>query len=138
MEQSAIRTLLEDRSKAIRKKDLDQLMSYYSSDVIYFDIPGQYIGSDALRGRFTNWFDSYGGEIVQDISDLDIKLNGDTAITSMLIQSGGTLKNGQEVTLQVRTTSCYQKLHGAWLIIHEHVSLPVDLKTGNAILNPAL
>jgi len=136
MEQSTIKTLLEDRSEAIRKKDLNQLMSYYSSDVVYFDIPGQYIGSDALRGRFTNWFNSYEGEIIQDISDLDIKLNDTIAITSMLIRSGGTLKNGQEVKLQARTTSCYQKVNGGWLITHEHVSLPVDLKTGNALLNP--
>ena len=134
MEQSTIKSLLEDRSNAIRKKDLNQLLSYYSSDIIYFDIPGQYIGSDALRGRFTDWFNSYKGEIIQDISDLNITLDTATAITSMLIQSGGTLKNGQTVRLQVRTTSCYQKLNDTWLITHEHVSLPVDLKSRSATL----
>lgn len=133
MEQSVIKTLLEDRSEAIRNKNLDQLMACYSADVIYFDIPGQYIGSAALRGRFTDWFSSYKDEIMQEISDLNVEVSGDIAITSMLIQSGGTLKNGQTVGLGVRTTSCYQRLSGKWLITHEHVSLPVDLKTGTAL-----
>ncbi len=135
MEQSIIKTLLESRSEAIRAKDLDRLMSCYSADIIYFDIPGQYIGSAALRSRFSDCFGSYEDAIVQEVRDLDIKASGNIAIASMLIRSGGTLKNGQEVKLVVRTTSCYQQLNNTWLITHEHVSLPVNLKTGSAILD---
>jgi ketosteroid isomerase-like protein len=29
-------------------------------------------------------------------------------------------------------TDVYRKIHGKWLIFHEHVSFPVDLATGQA------
>jgi ketosteroid isomerase-like protein len=35
----------------------------------------------------------------------------------------------------LRWTACYRKTNGKWLIIHEQVSVPVDLRTGNAILD---
>ena len=67
--QSEISALLDRRSEAARSKDIDQLMSLYSPGVIYFDVvpPLQYVGSDALRGRFLNWFDGFKGSIGQEI-----------------------------------------------------------------------
>jgi hypothetical protein len=29
----------------------------------------------------------------------------------------------------VRVTDVYQKIRGLWFIVHEHVSVPVDLET---------
>jgi ketosteroid isomerase-like protein len=137
MTQSEIRTLLDSRSGAIRIKDIDRLMSHYSPDIIYFDLvpPLQYVGSAALRGRFLEWFESYESGIGQEIHDLNILVNGEIAVTSMLIRSGGTLKNGHEVGLWVRATSSFQRSDHTWLITHEHVSVPVDLKNGNAVMD---
>jgi ketosteroid isomerase-like protein len=52
--QSEIRAFLDNRSEAISTGDLDRLMSFYSPDIVYFDIvpPLQYVGSVALRERF--------------------------------------------------------------------------------------
>ncbi|HEU5121830.1 MAG TPA: nuclear transport factor 2 family protein [Candidatus Saccharimonadales bacterium] len=137
MEQSEITTFLDDRSEAIRAKDIDHLMSFYSGNIIYFDIvpPLQYVGSAALRGRFSEWFNSYEGGIRQDVHSVTSTVNGDIAFVSMLIQSGGTLKNGQEVELWVRATSGLERSTNGWLITHEHVSLPVDLKSQKAVIN---
>jgi ketosteroid isomerase-like protein len=46
MNESEIRTLMDSRSEAIRTKDIDRLMSFYSADIIYFDVvpPLQYVG----------------------------------------------------------------------------------------------
>jgi ketosteroid isomerase-like protein len=116
-------------------KDIDRLISHYSPDIIYFDLvpPLQYIGSAALRDRFLEWFDGYKGGIGQEIRGLHILVSGDIAATSMLIRSGGTLKSGRDVDLWVRATSCCQRSNDRWLITHEHVSLPVDLKSGSAV-----
>jgi ketosteroid isomerase-like protein len=139
MTQSEIRAFLDNRSQSIRMKDIDRLMSHYSPDIIYFDLvpPLQYVGSAALRDRFLEWFDSYHGEIRQEIRDLHIFISGDIAVTSMLIRSGGTLKNGRETELGVRATSSCQRSNHSWLIKHEHISLPVDLRSGKAVMNLA-
>jgi ketosteroid isomerase-like protein len=34
----------------------------------------------------------------------------------------------------LRTTDCYRKVKGKWLIVHEHYSVPVDLSTAKADL----
>jgi len=41
-----------------------------------------------------------------------------------------TDKQGKKLDLTVRVTDVYKKARGRWQIIHEHVSVPVDLETG--------
>jgi len=42
----------------------------------------------------------------------------------------GSDKHGKKLDMQVRVTDAYQKIGGRWLVVHEHVSVPVDLDTG--------
>jgi ketosteroid isomerase-like protein len=42
----------------------------------------------------------------------------------------GTDKQGKKLDLSVRVTDVYKKARGRWLIINEHVSVPVDLDAG--------
>jgi ketosteroid isomerase-like protein len=137
--QAEIRAFLDSRSEAIWTKDLDRLLSFYSPDIVYFDIvpPLQYLGSAALRERFAHWFDGFEGSIGQRIHDLTIKTSGDLAVASMLIRAGGTRTNGHEVEFWVRATSTFQRSANGWLITHEHVSLPADLQSGTAVTNLA-
>ena len=44
----------------------------------------------------------------------------------------GTTKDGSKAEMNFRLTDCLKKIKGKWLIIHEHVSFPVDLATGKA------
>jgi ketosteroid isomerase-like protein len=133
--ESEVRALLERRSDAAWTKDIDQLMSFYSPDIVYFDIvPGlQYTGSAALRPRFLEWFDGFDGPIGQEIRDLHISASGEVAVAYMLIRASGTLKNGREVGYWVRVTSAGRRSEGRWFITHEHVSLPVDFESGRAV-----
>jgi ketosteroid isomerase-like protein len=135
MKDAEIKRLLDSRSTAVRIKDIDRLMSHYASDIIYFDVvpPLQYVGSAALRARFLEWFDGYEGGIGQEIHDLNTWVSGDIGAASALVRSSGTLRNGREVGRWVRTTSCCQRSNDAWLITHEHISVPVDLRSGSVV-----
>ena len=42
---------------------------------------------------------------------------------------------GQKFDAWVRFTECYPKTQGRWLAIHDHISVPVDLDTGKAVLD---
>ena len=132
-----ISAFLERRSEAIRAKDIDRLMSCYAADVVYFDIvpPLRYVGQAALRATFLDWFGRYESGIGQDIDELLVSASGDVAVASMLIRSGGTLKNGTEVGFWVRATTCCQRMEHGWAIVHEHVSLPVDLENRRAVVD---
>jgi len=135
--QSEVRALLDSWSHAIRMKDIDQLMSLYSPDVVYFDCvpPLQYVGSDAVRRNFLRWFDGWKSSIGVEIRDLNILASGNTAIAHMLHGTSGVLKNGREVRYWLRATVGSQRSKQDWLITHEHISMPVDFERGRALMD---
>jgi uncharacterized protein (TIGR02246 family) len=135
--QTEVRTLLDRRSEAALEKDLDRLVSLYAPDVVYFDVvPGlQYRGSAVLRDRFAGWFDAFVGPITINLRDVTILDSGDLAVAHMLNQTSGTLANGQTVSYWVRATVCCRRSPGGWVITHEHVSLPVDVASGRAVMD---
>jgi ketosteroid isomerase-like protein len=44
----------------------------------------------------------------------------------------GPDKDGKPLDITVRVTDVFKKLNGKWLVVHEHVSWPVDMATGKA------
>ena len=135
--QVEIRGLLDAQTEAMRAKDIDQLISLYSPDVAYFDTvpPLQYAGSAALRERFLRWFDGWEGLFEMEIRDVHVLASGDLAVAYRVSRARGTLRNGQKAESWVRATSCCQRSNHRWLITHEHVSWPVDVKSGNAAMD---
>ncbi len=135
--QSEVSALLDSRSEAMRLKDIDRLMALYTPDVVYFDLvpPLQYAGSAALRSRFSDWFGKWESAIGMEIRDLTILPSADVAAAFMLLRASGTLKTGRDVGYWVRTTNAFRRSNDRWLITHEHVSLPVDIGSGSAVMN---
>ncbi|MBB5787957.1 YybH family protein [Jiangella mangrovi] len=137
MDTTEIATFLEDRSEAIRSRDLDRLLSFYAPDIVYFDVvpPLYYAGIEAMRGRFADWFARWAGPIGQDVRDLHVEAGGDVAAAHMLIRTSGTLAAGPEVGYWVRATDVLRRAAGGWAIAHEHVSLPVEFPAGTAAMD---
>jgi ketosteroid isomerase-like protein len=134
---SEISALLDSQSDAMSTKDIDRLMALYSSDVVYFDTvpPLHFAGSAALRGRFLQWFDGWRGLFRVEIRDVHVLASGDIAVAYRFSRARGTLTNGQEAGSWVRATSCCQRSNHGWVITHEHVSWPVDVKSGSVVMD---
>lgn len=134
---SDIESLLESWSDAIRRKDIDRLMSLYSSDIVYYDVvpPLQIKGADSVRRNFLRWFDLWTSSIGQEIQDRNVATSGDVAVAHMLVRASGTLKSGRDVDYWVRATLCCRRANDRWLIAREHVSLPVDFQKGSAVMD---
>jgi len=101
-------------------------MSGYASDVLTFDIvpPLQYLGTDAYRKNYEEWFASWQGPIGYEISDLGITAGDGVAFSHSLNRISGKRTNGEDTDVWVRATACYRKINDKWLITHEHVSVP--------------
>ena len=97
--QAELARLLKDQREAMQAKDIDRLMSHYSRDVVYFDVvpPLQFVGTSALRTRFTQWFESWEGPIEIEIRDLRIVASGDVAFACRFSRAVGTLRGGRQV-----------------------------------------
>lgn len=130
-----VKALLEGWSGATRARDIDRLMSLYAPDAIYFDVvaPLRFTGASEIRRNFLRWFDTWQSAIGVELRELNILVSGDVAAACMLHRTSGTLKDGREVDYWVRATVCSQRSDRGWLIKHEHISFPVDLKSGRVI-----
>lgn len=71
-DESEVTALLDTRVEACEAKNIDQLMSLYSSEIAYFDVvpPEQFTGQDAVRRNFLRWFGEYEGPITLETRDL--------------------------------------------------------------------
>jgi ketosteroid isomerase-like protein len=135
--ESEVRALFDRQFEAIRSSDIERLMSLYVPEVLYFDVvpPLRFDGAAALRRRFSAWFDGFNGPPDVDIDDLRIVTSADLAVATWLSRVRGTLKNGRAVGSWVRVTSCCRRSNHDWLIVHEHVSWPVEAMSGRAAMD---
>ena len=89
-----------------------------------------HLGAAAYRKDWQELFDSFNGPITVELTDLDITADDNLAYSHSIQRVAGTDKQGEKLDLTVRVTDVYKKINGNWLVIHEHVSVPVDLDTG--------
>jgi ketosteroid isomerase-like protein len=45
------------------------------------------------------------------------------------------MTGGQEIDIWLRATVGYRKTDGRWLVVHEHVSVPIDMESGKALFD---
>ena len=136
-DEAQIRTIINERVRAVRDKDIKALLSNHALDILSFDVinPLQYIGADTVRERAEKWFASYQGSIGYEIQDLSITTGDDVSFGHYLFRGSGTLINGGKAEMWVRATVCLRKIDDKWMIVHEHQSVPFDPETGKASLN---
>jgi ketosteroid isomerase-like protein len=118
-------------------KDVDLMMSLFSPDMVSFDIipPLQYVGSDAYRKVWQETFALFQDPIDIEISNLNIMADESVAFSHSFLRLCATMTNGQKIDRWERLTFCFQKIGDKWLIAHEHVSVPADLKTGKSVVD---
>ena len=134
-----IKALEERFVAAIKAKDLDAIMKVYApgQTLVVFDVvpPRQYVGASAYRNDWQKFLDTFEGPITFELTDLDVGADRNLAYSHSIQRVAGTDKQGKKLDLTVRVTDVYKKARGRWLIIHEHVSVPVDLDTDKPDLN---
>ncbi|HEX7243912.1 MAG TPA: SgcJ/EcaC family oxidoreductase [Longimicrobiaceae bacterium] len=135
-DESEIRALIEERVRAVRAKDVDGAMASHAPDVAMFDVidPLRYGGSDAVRERVEAWFGMYDGPIGYEVRDLSVTAGGDVAFCHFLYHVSGTKTDGGKVSMWVRATMGFRRTGGAWVLVHDHESVPFDPETGRASL----
>jgi uncharacterized protein (TIGR02246 family) len=121
---------------AVAAKDVDAIMKFYSPDVFVFDVvpPRQYVGAAAYRADWTGFFAGFAGPVKFEVTDVVASADGTIGYSHSIQHISGKDPKGAAVDMTVRVTDVYRKQGDAWLIVQEHVSVPVDLGTGKADL----
>jgi ketosteroid isomerase-like protein len=133
-----IRALYQSYMEAFNKKDVAKIMSYYvpGSDLFVFDVtpPRQHVGWADYKKDWDDLFAAFTGPVHQELSDLNVTTVGTLAVSHYMVAGYFTGADGTRLTVAVRVTDALRRMHGKWLIFHEHASVPVDLATAKADL----
>ena len=130
---------LEKRyTDAVLAKDLNGIMSCYApgNQLFVFDAvpPREYPSWDAYKKDWQELLGMFPGPLTYSLSEQSITVVGTVAYGHNIQTGQFTRKDGSKLDSVVRVTDVYRKIDGKWLIVHEHVSFPVDLDTGKADL----
>lgn len=125
-DEAQIRQLVDGWARALSAKDVDGAMSVYAAGIVWFDLapPLRYMGADAYRKNWEEWFVTWKGSIGYEVHDLTITTGGDVAFLYSLNRIHGTRTSGEETDVWVRATVCFRKSGGRWMVTHEHFSVP--------------
>lgn len=120
--------------RAMVSGDVSAVLEQCGDEMSMFDVSTQFNGAQVY---ITEWkkFSQYFIEGMQ-ISRRDVRLyiSEDLAVLNCLSKvEHGALKGNLQMPW-CRTTLCLQKREQKWLFVHQHISMPIDLETGKAIV----
>jgi len=114
----------------------DEALNYYGSgdDVELFDFmgpPREFTGHKAIHDHFAELFGEY-KTVKVDFVELKVISDGRLALARSVQHFTVKGPDGKLVESTFRQTDLLRKTHGQWKIIDQHISVPVDMKTGKA------
>jgi uncharacterized protein (TIGR02246 family) len=137
VDEAEIRQQIDRIVEGLRAKDLEGLKQLYATDVVSFDVepPLQHVGIEAKLANWANVF-AFFETVAYEVRDLTLTVGGEVAFGHAFGRLSGTLKDGTATSgMWVRATFCFRKIDGRWLIAHDQVSVPFDIKTGKGVVD---
>ncbi|WP_328647195.1 nuclear transport factor 2 family protein [Amycolatopsis sp. NBC_00348] len=133
----AIRQQVGKIVEGIQAKDLDALRRIYAADVVSFDVepPLQHVGVEAKLKNWARAFTLF-SEVRYEVRDLTLTVGDDIAFGHCFGRLSGTLGDGTATNgMWVRATFGFRKIEGAWLIVHDQASVPLDMPSGRGVVD---
>lgn len=140
--EAEVRQTINEIMDAMRAGDVDKLMTFYSPDIVAFDvsIPLQFKGVDAYKKSWIDAFDMCdpNAESKQEVHELSITASNDIAFAHLIRHDVVQPKEGGKWDMWMRATHCFKKIGNKWLIVHEQFSVPVNFETKEAVFSEGL
>jgi len=113
-----------------------EALKYYdpSDNVTLFDMSGpprEYAGQKAVRGDLEKGFAGL-KDIKVNFIELKVETDGKLGYATSVQHFTATGPDGKPMGATFRQTDILRKEDGQWKIVHQHISVPVDMKTGKA------
>lgn len=129
-----IRRLHDEWFDASAAKDLDRSMAPIAASIVSYEhsSPLQFDDIALIREECRRGFERAGDDFRWTVPELSVVVDGDLAVTWGLNRMDDRLPDGSEDVTWSRGTRVFQRFGGRWLMIHQHVSFPMDPTTGLA------
>lgn len=125
---------IERWDQAIINQDINELLGQCISDVSLFDVSSQLYGIEEYKIEWEKFSPFIKGKM--SISRRDAKLYVSDQLAILHCHSkveSATVQYKQKMPW-CRTTLCLQQIQGRWCVIHQHISVPIDMSTGKVVI----
>lgn len=119
---------------AAAAKDLEASMQPISAEIVSFEhsAPLQFTDLEAIPAECQRGFDLASDEFSWTVPDLRVHVRDDLAVAWGLNRMASRLPDGTEQVTWSRGTRVFLRNDEGWLMVHQHVSFPLDPETGAA------
>ena len=125
IEESRLRAHVGSWGAAIRAKDVAGTVRHYAADAEIFDLPPPLVSSlDAFTKGLEWWFTTWTRGVGWEVRDLRLRIGAGVAYATGLVHIHGARTDGTTTDVWTRTTLGFRKHAGAWVLAHEHLSVP--------------
>ncbi len=122
--------LIREYYEAWSSANADKPAPLYAKDpdLVFYDVaPLKYTGWDEYKvGVQKNLFDAMVSGTLTAKDDLKVNRRGNVTWTTVTGHLSAKMKDGKAMELDIRHTAIWEKRGGKWLIVHEHVSAPLQ------------
>ena len=130
--------VLAGYATAVSAADVDAFVALYDDDVRVFDTWGRwsYDGLDEWRAMVGEWFASLGDErATVELGEVGTVVGDGVIVVHAVATFRGFSAAGEELrSVDNRLTWVLRQTPGgAWKIVHEHTSVPIDLETSRPV-----
>lgn len=129
-------------AEAVLAKQADALAALYHPQAVLFDAWDVWSGAGraAVQAMAQNWFASLGEDrVAVTFSPMQRTIGADVAAAAAFVTYTALTATGERLRSQVNRISVVLRREAdAWLVVHEHTSVPVGFESKQAVAFPAL
>ena len=126
--------IIQSWDQALLGKQVDHLVQQCADDVSMFDVSSQLDGVAQYKSEWEKFSPYFNDQMKISRRDVRLYAADDLAVMHCHSKVENPILKGKLEMPWCRTTLCLQKKAGAWLVVHQHISMPVDMMTGQAIV----
>jgi ketosteroid isomerase-like protein len=130
--EAELRELNAKLTAAAAAKDAKAVMQFYAPEIFAFDVgpPWRWVGADAWRRNWEETAKKFSGPTELEVIEPVLHVHGAIAYGHCIKRVTGLDPNGKNFDVSCRISYVYRKIGSEWLVVHEHCSVPVDLRAG--------
>ncbi|OTG83919.1 YybH family protein [Acinetobacter sp. ANC 4648] len=120
--------------QAVVGKHIEDLVDQCANDVSLFDVSSQLEGVEAYKTEWDKLSPYFNDDMHITRRDIKLYTSEDLAILHCYSKVENTALKAKLQMPWCRTTLCLQKKDGQWRVVHQHISMPINMMTGKAVM----
>ena len=120
--------------QALVGQHVDDLIQQCAADISIFDVSSQLDGVTQYKSEWEKFSPYFNVQMKISRREVRIHAADDLVVMHCHSRVENPILKGKLEMPWCRTTLCLQKKENIWLVVHQHISMPVDIISGQAIM----